>query len=319
MLARLHILGLFWCLSVAHAQEVLRVTWPTSHAAPPSIFPKPASDFLPIFRAALPLLSESNVVQLALSQPAFLGIPTEDARRLQQLIGERYQLIQTDPVFRNVASALPYCYSGQTPTQGLALVYRPQRYDTNTPCLVFLHGYGGSFLWSQQLLAEAFPDYLIVCPVYGVSSGTMPAAYLRECLDAVRKQLRQPIVKPVLSGLSAGGFGADRIFTWMPDQFSQLVVIAAYPPEETLGRFDKKMSVRFLVGAKEDYVRSGAFARSMELLQRRTAKLDVRIIPDADHYFLLTDRTEALNTLHSWLETTTAPATGVQQPQPERP
>jgi hypothetical protein len=162
------ILGFVLCLQKILAQEVLRIAWPTTHASPPAVLQRPASDFLPAFHVGLSLLPESNVVSLMLSQPSFLGLSQQDATNLQSLFEGRYQSIQNDPIFRGVASALSYCYTEQTPTQGLALVYRPQKLDTNTPCLVFLHGYGGSFLWSQQLLAEAFPDHLIICPAFRV-------------------------------------------------------------------------------------------------------------------------------------------------------
>lgn len=306
------ILGFVLCLQEIPAQEVLRITWPTKHASPPVVLSGPASDFLPAFRVGLSLLPESNVVSLALSQPAFLGLSQQDATNLQSLFEERYQSIQNDPEFRGVASALPYCYSERTPTQGLALVYRPQKLDTNTPCLIFLHGYGGSFLWSQQLLAEAFPNHLIICPAYGISSALMPPSYLSECLDAVEQKLGSKIYRPTLVGLSAGGFGAVRIFTQSPDRFSRLIVLAAYPPEETLAHFDKSMSVYFLVGARESYVQSGFFGRSIQSIRSRVARLEVRAVPDANHFFLLAQKQETLKILHSWLETPASRGTKIQ-------
>jgi hypothetical protein len=86
---------------------------------------------------------------------------------------------------------LSYCYSQEKPTNGLALLYRPKLSNSQTPCLLFLHGYGGSFLWSQHLLAEAFPDYIIICPAYGISSASVPAAFVTECIEAVERRLDQ--------------------------------------------------------------------------------------------------------------------------------
>jgi predicted esterase len=306
-------LGLVLCLCPAQAQEVVQVTWPTAHAAPPATFPQGSSDFLPAFRLSLYWLSESNVVDMAASQAAILGVSTKDADRLRRLFAGRYGLIQKDPVFRDVGSVLPYCYSAQTPTQGLALVYSPKKLDANTPALVFLHGYGGSFLWSQQLLAEAFPNHLIICPAYGISSASMSSTYLSECLQAVQKKVRQPIRPPVLMGLSAGGFGAARIFTQSPTQFSRLIVLAAYPPEETLTHFNKKMSARFLVGTKEDYVQSGLFGRYMQSIRPRLKDLEFQAIPDADHFFLLGKKEEAIKVLRSWMETSSATAPAIKK------
>jgi len=297
------ILGFILSLHWVGAQEVTRVTWPTSHASPPATIPHTSSQELSAIRLGLFVLSESNAVQLAMNDALTLGVSEEDARNLRQLFGERYRIIQNDRVFCNVASALPYCFSAQTPTQGLALVYCPKKLDPGLPALVFLHGYGGSFLWTQQLLAEAFPDRLIICPAFGISSALMPPAYLSECLQAVEKNRSQPIKTPVLIGLSAGGFGACRIYVQSPKQFSRLIVLAAYPPAETLGRFNKQMSVRFLTGAKEDYVQSGLFVRCMQSIRPRAGDLQFQTVPDGDHFFLLAKKDHTLSILRAWLET----------------
>jgi predicted esterase len=306
------ILGLATCCNNVWSQEVFRITWPTTHASPPATIPNASSNLLSAIRVGLIFFSESNVVDMITSQQALLGISAQDAARLKKLFGERYRLIQNDPVFRDAPSALSYCFSAETPTEGLALVYSPRKFDANSPALVFLHGYGGSFLWSQQLLAESFPDHLIICPAFGISSAMMSSAYLSECLQAVQKKVGHPIRTPVLIGLSAGGFGATRIFTQSPNQFSRLIVLAAYPPAETLTRFGKTMSARFLAGAKEDYVQSGLFARYMHSIQPRLGDLEFQTIPDADHFFLLEKREATFKVLRSWIET---PAT---KPAPKK-
>ena len=297
------ILGFTLSLNWAPSQEVIRVTWPTTRASPPAAIPGTSPDVLSAIRFGLLVMSESNALEMAVNQSSMLGISANEASHLRQLFAERYGIIQKDPVFRDVASALPYCFSAQTPAEGLALVYCPKRIGTNTPALIFLHGYGGSFLWSQQLLAEAFPNWLIVCPAFGIGSALMPSAYLSECLQAVEKNLRQPIKAPVLIGLSAGGFGACRIYTQSPKQFSRLIVLAAYPPNETLGHFNKQMHVRFLVGAKEDYVQSGFFGRYMQSIHPRPSDLEFQIVPDADHFFMLSKKEQTLKILRGWLET----------------
>lgn len=292
-------LSLHW----AQAQEVIRVTWPTSHASPPATIPNISSDQLSAIRLGLFVLSESNAVRLAMNGASALGVSEQDARDLGQLFGERYRLIQNDHVFCNVASALPYCFSAQTPTEGLALVYCPKKPDTGFTPLVFLHGYGGSFLWTQQLLAEAFPNRMIICPAFGISSALMPSAYLSECLQAVEKSRGQPIKTPVLIGLSAGGFGASRIYAQSPKQFSRLIVLAAYPPPETLARFNQQMSVRFLAGGKEDYVQSGLFGRYMLSIHPHVSDLQFQTVPGGDHFFLLSKKDQTLSILRGWLET----------------
>jgi pimeloyl-ACP methyl ester carboxylesterase len=251
---------------------------------------------------ALTLLPESNIVMLAFSQPGFLGLSGEDAGRLQSLCGDRYRLINNDPLFGKVPSSLPYCYSERKPTNGLAVIYRPAKCDSNTPCLLFLHGYGGSFLWYQHLLAESFPDYLILCPAYGISAATVPSALIRQCITASEHELGHPIRRPHLVGLSAGGFGAVRVYTTMPDAFSRAVVLGAYAPEDSLQRLTKRMSMYFLVGARESYVQSAAFRKQMDSIRPKVGTLEFNVLPESDHYFLLTQREQAVKVLQKWLK-----------------
>ena len=300
------VVGMVLCYGGAEAQEVLRVTWATRHASRPAALQKPAADLLPAFRAALSILPESNIVAMALSQPALLGLTEAEAARLRPLCTERYGLIQKDASFRKAPSALPYCYSEQTPTQGLASVYRPKNSSARTPCIVFLHGYGGSFLWSQHLLVEAFPDHIVICPAYGISSAMIPAAYLAECMGAMEQTLGHAIARPSLIGLSAGGFGAARVYAGAPDRFRGLIVLSAYPPEDTISKFDKRMTAYFLAGSREPYVASGQFARCIRSLQSRGARIESRTLQDADHFFLLSRREETLKIIRSWLDSPTS-------------
>jgi hypothetical protein len=294
--------GLLLFINGARSQQVFSVTWPTTHAAPAASLPNVSPTAMAAYRLGLLFTPESNVVEIVISQKEALGISEEQAAYFKNLFGERYHLIDTDPVFQDAPSALSYCFSAATPTQGMAVVYSPKKLDASLAPLVFLHGYGGSFLWSQQLLAENFSNRLIICPAFGISSGLMPPAYLSECLQAVRARVRQPVGPPILMGLSAGGFGAARIFTQSTNQFSRLIVLASYPPEETLARFNKTMSVRFMVGGKEDYVQSGVFEQYMQAIRPRLTDLAVQTVPGADHFFLLEKKEEALKTLRLWID-----------------
>ena len=216
------IIGLTVCTLPADSQQVSLVTWPTKHAAPPATLPGVSSTELAAYRLGLAFTEESNVVDLITSQNDLLGIPAEQAAYFKRLFGERYRLIDADPVFHDAPSALSYCFSAETPTHGYALVYVPKKIDANLPPLVFLHGYGGSFLWTPQLLAENFPDRLIICPAFGISSSLMPAAYLSECLKAVQDKVERPIHAPILIGLSAGGLRSGENICALSPRFQPL-------------------------------------------------------------------------------------------------
>jgi predicted esterase len=284
----------------AHAQELITVTWPTKLASKPVALEKPASDYLPMFQIATATLPESQLVQMALSQPAFLGLSTASAAELQKLTALRYQMIQADPVFSKAQSALPYCYSPVTPAVGFAQVYLPPNATKDTPVLLFIHGVGGGFLWYQHLLAEILPGHVIVCPAYGVATVNIPPGYVTECLDAVAAKLGHALAKPELVGLSNGGLGACGVYTQMPSRFTRLLVLAAFPPEETVPRFGPGMDATFIVGGAEPYVTSGYFVRAMNEIRARGAALHSEIIPGADHFFLLSQKERATQLIRQW-------------------
>lgn len=278
----------------APAAEVFQATWPTQHGSPPPVVSGQAAQFMPAFRTALKNLPEGMIVSLALTQPALLGLTPEHSQTLQPLIAARYLAVSKSETYRNAPSALGYCYSPFKSENGLANVHVPDGYSPDSPVIVFLHGYGGSFLWYQHFLAEHFPNYLIICPAYGITPSAMPAAYLTECLAAVEKRLGQPLkVKPWLLGLSAGGFGACRVFADLPGRFAGLICIAAYP----LSRQDGKANTHFIAGGDEVFVKNGQF-------QRLVGKAKSHLIPGAGHFFLLTHEPESVAKLREWLTPT---------------
>ena len=205
---------------------------------------------------------------LALSQPAMLGLTADQAARLQPLTAKRYQLMAGSPDYVNAASALPYCFSARQPTSGLASVFVPDAATTSTPVILFLHGYGGSFLWYQHYLSEVFSNQIIVCPAYGISAANIPRAYVAECVAAVSKRLGFPLSTPSLVGLSAGGFGACQLYAGWPQDYSQMICLGAYPPDGTLSRFARASFPRFLCGGEEPFVTSGDYRRRISHIRR---------------------------------------------------
>ncbi|MCX6852580.1 MAG: alpha/beta hydrolase [Verrucomicrobia bacterium] len=284
-----------------HADEVIRVTWKTTHAAAPPQFSRPAADFLPMFRLALTTLPESAIVALALSQPAMLGLTPGQAAMMRPLVAERYELIAKSPAYSGVASALPYCFAEKRPQEGLALVHVPTGADARTPVLLFLHGYGGSFLWYQQLMAEHFGNHIIICPAHGINTSTLSSEYVQECVQAVGLRLGRPVLKPVLLGLSAGGFGACDLYTKHPERFDRLICMAAYPPEDLLLKFPRDARAAFIAGGSEYFVKSGDFARRIAKIRQFAPATQAFTVPQADHFFLLSHTTLTMAKLREWM------------------
>lgn len=268
--------------------RVESLSWVTQHACAPTPLANGGDQFLPPFRATLNAEPEAVIVPLALSQPALLGLPPSQAATLQPLVADRYRLMSESAVYAKTVSLLPYSFSERKPTQGAASLYVPDHPGPSSPVILFLHGYGGSFLWYQHWLSEAFPNAIILCPAYGVSPASVSPEYLRESLAAAARHLGFALSSPALVGLSAGGFGACRAYAAAPEIFSQLVCLGAYPPDDTLRRFPRKGMALFLAGGEEPFVVSRQLQASVQTIRSTCPRTTVQIIPQADHFFMLT-------------------------------
>lgn len=274
----------------AQAVTVLPLSWPTKLAAAPvdAELEDRVRQWLPAVRLAVRTLPESAVIGLALGQAELLGLPKEQAAQLGRLVSRRYERIAQAPGFNTAPGALDYCLSETRPASGFATLVVPAGANARSRTVVFLHGYGGSFLWYAHFLHEVYPDAILLLPAYGLSGATVPAAYVSEARRAAEQRLGFPLARPQLAGLSAGGFGACRLFAARPEEYASLTVLAAYPPEDTLRLLAAGRQIRFLAGAAEGFVVEGVWQQSLDFLHRRGVRFDAATIPGADHFFLLT-------------------------------
>lgn len=298
---RLSFIALLMLSLVGQGAELWQVTWPSESASPLPKLDANASRLLPAFHLAMATLPEPSIVTLALSQPPLLGLTQAQASTLQPLTAQRYRLMADSDLYAKAPSALPYCFSLKKPDHGLATVYVPDGAKASTPVILFLHGYGGSFLWYQHYLSESFASHIIVCPAYGISSSAIPQQYVSEAMEAVSKRLGFRLATPTLIGLSAGGFGACRLYAPAPQLYARLICLAAYPPNETIAIFPQRALPRFLSGGAEYYVTSGDLHRRVELVRRSCPNVQEATIPQADHFFLLSHQEQALTILRRWL------------------
>ncbi len=279
--------------------EVVSLSWETKHAAAVQALGGNAQQLLPAFRVGLTTLPESAVVKLALSQPALLGLTRTQSAVLAPLVAERYELIAASPEFSKVPSLLPYCYSSTRPTKGAALMRIPDKATSKSPAIVFLHGYGGSFLWYLHWLAEALPDHIIIAPAYGISPEDPSVVYLAESVAAASKRLGFELQKPTLIGLSAGAFGAGRAFVKVPDRYARLICLAGYPTDDVIRKFGRAQRVHWIAGAREPFVNTGKLRLSFQTVRASCPAATMTLIPDADHFFMLSrpdETTKALKT-----------------------
>lgn len=293
---------------LAPAAELQQITWPTGHASAPPVWDAKLAPWVPAFQLAIATLPEASIIDLALNQPALLGLTPDLATKMRPLMSQRYQQIAKSDLYAKAPSALPYCFAADAPTRGQASVYVPSGATSETPVIVFLHGHGGSFLWYQHALSTAFPDHLIICPAFGINTATIPQSYVAESMATTSKHLGFPLAKPTLIGLSAGGFGACRIYARDSVRYAQMICLAAYPTDDTLARFTAAHRPRFLAGSAEYFVTSGDFQRRADRVHRTCPHTEHALIDGADHFFLLTHPEPTINQLRKWLLVTSKPA-----------
>jgi len=279
------------------AQTVETLQWSTRYAAkPPSNID---ARWLATFRLGLVGIGEAQAVGMSAAAARVMGLPQEQAGRLQKLLVPLYGEIKQDAVFKGAKSLLPYCYAEATPTNGFATVYLPAKLDTNLPPIVFIHGYGGSFLWPVHLLAKTFPDRVIIAPAYGLSGGNIHPLYLQQALRATqdRLQLEEPLPKPVLIGFSAGVIGVLELYGPRASQFTGAICIAGYPPSESMPSYRTGHKLEFLCGEKEIFVQNRMLEKRVEKLQVRGVQVTSQVIAQADHFFLAEFQDESMTRL----------------------
>jgi len=283
-----------------HAQHVIQVRWPSPRAAPPISLAGVSPQWLPLIRAGVANVSEETAIATGLSQGHLIGLRRDESSRLQELFAAYYREVRKSSLFSKVPSVLDYCLSERKPQQGLATVYVPAKLTSKTKCVLFLHGYGGSLLAYPHYFSSVFSNHVVVCPAYGISPADISNEYLSEAVKATGQRLNVALTKPVLIGLSAGGFGACRAYVRAPQAFRGLIVLGAYPPDEVGAKWTRAMTVRFLVGGKESYVANGSFKGQMSAVEAKITSLEWKAIPGADHFFLLSHPSETRAALAAW-------------------
>ena len=104
----------------AKAAEIIQVTWPTKHASPPLRLEPKVMAWMPAFRMALGSVPEATTVNLALTQPALLGLTVEQAQQPQPLVAEQYRQMAASAVYQKAPRLLVNCLREKPPPPGLA-------------------------------------------------------------------------------------------------------------------------------------------------------------------------------------------------------
>ena len=289
-------------LTPLRSAELLTAIWKTQHASPPAQLKADQAVLLPLIQLGVATVPEPAIMQLTFIGGSALGLTPEHAEQLHDQLSALYLKINEDDLYGAAPSALPYCYSNRKPDQGFATIYAPNKTDKNTPVILFLHGYGGSFTFYSYYFQQSFPNHLIICPAFGISMANVNSEYLSECMDAVSKKLKHPLHTPTLIGLSAGGRGGAREYARQPHRYLGYIGMAAYVPKDVINVMPQNGRIRFVAGKQETFVTNNVFQRHAIALKKRCPDFQAKLIPEANHFFMLTAEDPTRKLLKQWVD-----------------
>ncbi|WP_269540224.1 alpha/beta fold hydrolase [Cerasicoccus fimbriatus] len=288
---------------VAMAGKVESHYFPTQEALPVFEPPPSMAREYALFQKTLPFLSEGLVV---LSVISFGSQETNVSPQQQQALmagfNDVYLRIAQDEVMRGVPHSLGYSYQSVTPTQGHYYAYFPDEVTPDTRSIVFLHGFGGNFLYYTWLLKEEFPDAIILLPTYTYSWFDGSLDYLREVeADFVERYPDVKLNKPWLFALSAGGPAGFRIYNAAPEDFAGFVCLASAPLGLRADDFRSDLNIYMLNGATDDRIDIKDVRKMVGQFQKRIPSLQYEEVP-GDHFFMLTNREDCFSRIKAYMD-----------------
>jgi len=283
------------------AGKVESCVFPTQSLPPAFRVPKKFRDGYQLFQAVAGYLPEEMTVKgvIVMGGPA-IGLRPDAAKRLYAGLDQVYRSIAADPLFQDIPSALPYCLADKRPTQGHYFAYYPAKITDDTPVIVFLHGFGGNFLFYTWLLKEEFPDAVILLPSWSGSWYDGTQQYLDDMLADVKRRRSLAIRKPCLMAISGGGPAGFRLYNEAPERFSCYVSIASAPSLATVGALKKDLRILMVNGKKDTGFPIAVVESIADKLARRLPPFRLHVI-DGDHFFLLSKRKETFRTIKAFL------------------
>jgi len=286
----------------ADGGTVESVRFETLVTPPVYVVPKSLKKNDPLFRVGLKSLPEGLMVLGALTVGSGeLGLSRKQAESLTPLMTDAYAKIAADPAFRNVSSALPYCFSTEKHDTGHYFLYRPAKIPRDPTCIVFLHGYGGNFQFYTWVLKEEFPDAIILAPSWGAGWASGSAKYVEDMLTDAERRLDVQLGKPWLMAISAGGRGGFLIYNETPADFSGYVCLASLPGTTVVRRLRRRLNILMINGTAD--------AKLPITIARKQAALAKQAVPtlaaeeiEGDHFFILSKRDETFGMIRAFMK-----------------
>jgi len=254
-----------------------------------------------LFQAGATYLPEGITVKsVILLYHGRVGLTGDASRRLYAELDQVYDKISVDPLLKNVPSALPYCLADKRPSEGHYFAYYPKKIAKDTRAIVFLHGFGGNFLFYTYLLKEEFPDAVILLPSWGPSWHDGTKQYLDDMVQDMQRKKSLSIRAPCLMAISAGGPAGFRLYHEQPERFACYVSIASAPPPLIVPRLQSGLKILMVNGRQDSGFRIAGVQSIAAQLAERLPRFHFHVI-DGDHFFLLSKRAETFRAIKAFL------------------
>ncbi len=262
------------------------------------------------------VVPEMDQVHLGLCAAAvrdpYMGLAR--ARTMWSCMRPIYELIQRDPEFQHLGSALGMAYreivrldfrSGHY----YAFVPRTQGAE-RLPCLVFLHGLGGNnkaYFWALSQLAQR-RKCVVLAPTFGIGnwdqegSGELVVDVVREALTTLPLDAQ----RIYLLGYSNGAMGVTRAVVQAPTLFRGLVYLSAVTEDQLFSTPEfladiAKRPVLFLHGGQDERIPQTLVAGTVALLSQLGGNVQLKVYEQEDHFLLLTRQEEVLGEIAEFM------------------
>jgi len=223
---------------------------------------------------------------------------------LVTLFADAYRQISADPGFENVTSAMPWCYAGIGSGTGNGFVYVPASLtdtkpsETETPTIVFLHGYGGSLLWNLWAVKASFPNHVILMPSGGIQWADQDTAavrrYVGDMMATVTKTVKEKhgisLARPWLFALSQGGPTGFRLACEYPNDFAGYVALATWAEHPASLPVPRDFPILMVNGDEDKRVAIAEARGTFDTLENKDVDIRLETLVGADHFFFLSQR-----------------------------
>ena len=233
------------------------------------------------------------------------------ASRLKKVTAEVYRELERDSDFRTLRSAMPDVYAelvGFRPVSGQVFVYAPKTSKTRDarPVVVFFHGSGGNFkayLWVMAALADRL-DFVLVAPSGGMGDwrGAQSTVALESALVAAERLTTIDRRRIHVVGLSNGGRAVTQLGASSQEGIRTLTFISPVFDVQARESLDPRHPVLVVTGELDDRVPLDYVRENVQGFERRGVNVELRTIPQADHFLMFTHRHELSETLAAWLK-----------------